>query len=126
MARRKSHYHSGIHTSPKLKGEAHYRSGWEEKIMRLLDMDDDVISYQYEPFFIPYISNVGSGNIRKYLPDIIVERRDRKQMLEIKPKSKVDQRLNVKKFAAARAWCEENGYEFIVVTEDFLKEAGLL
>ena len=94
--------------------------------MQLLDADDDVVSYEYEPFFLPYIGNVRSGKLRKYLPDFLIHRKGGDQLVEVKPKKKLAQLIVKKKLDAARSWCVDNNAELLIVTEDYLKEHGVL
>lgn len=126
--RKKRAYHRGQHESAKLIGEANYRSGWELKYMQWLDEDVDVVSYEYEPFTIEYISNKKTKRIRKYIPDLLVTRVSGSQeLIEIKPTNKLQKRLIQKKHSVARDWCESRGdIEFKVVTEIELKALGVL
>ena len=93
--------------------------------MRYLDSDDDVVEWGYEQVAIRYLSNRGSGRLRKYLPDFYVVRTDRRQLVEVKPSRKVMQATVQKKAAAARDWCEKEGVEFLIVTEIEMKQMGL-
>lgn len=120
--RKKKHYKVGQHTSNKLlNGPAHYRSGWEDKYMTWLDTNNDVVSYTYEGIIIGYVGNKTTGKIKHYYPDLLVEFVDgTKKLIEIKPESKVNQKTNQKKFAAAQIWCNEHDAKFEIVTEKTL------
>jgi hypothetical protein len=104
-----------------------YRSGWELKYALWLDAQLDVSSYRYEPYAISYVSNKRTGRKRKYYPDFEVTRSDGSLILvEIKPKKKMTVVKNVKKFAAAQAFCLLRNMTFSVITEVDLKRLGLL
>ena len=125
--RKKKHYHTGIHVSPKTGQECHYRSGWELAYMQWLDADVGTLGYRYEDVVIPYVSNLKSGRIRKYWPDFLVQKTDGEQLLvEIKPKRKLDQGGVQKKLKAAALWCQAHGVTLVVLTEKELKQLGLL
>jgi len=95
--------------------------------MAHLDADPAVKTWGYECLEIRYVSAPRSGRVRVYLPDFLVELADgRRLVVEIKPAKRVDRPTNVKKFAAARAWCPANSAEFVVVTEVELKALGIL
>lgn len=116
----------GTHTSPK-GGTFTYRSGWELRYALYLDADPDVLSYRYEPYSIPYVSNVRTGKVRRYHPDFEVLRSDGTLILvEIKPKKKMTLLKNVKKFGAAQAFCLLRSMTFSVITEVDLKALGLM
>ena len=95
--------------------------------MTWLDANPDVKGYTYECVIIEYVSNVKSGRKRKYFPDFLVEYTDgRKQLVEVKPKRKLGNRVVQKKLLAALDWCRAHGASLEVVTEIELKVLGLL
>lgn len=95
--------------------------------MQWLDANPNVSAFLYEKLAIPYLSNKRTGKVRNYLPDLLVTfvSGDR-QLIEIKPKSKLNQVKVKKKTAAAKAWCKKNDVEFVIITEKELKELKLL
>lgn len=116
----------GTHISLK-GGTFNYRSEWELKFAMWLDVNTDVASYRYEPYAVSYVSNVKTGKLRKYYPDFEVTMIDGSvKLVEIKPKRKMTQLRNVKKFAAASSMCALKGIAFQVVTEVELKALGLM
>ena len=124
--KRKGHYHTGVHASPKA-GDCKYRSGWELAFMQHLDADVGVSSYEYEKLAIPYVSNVRTGRLRRYFPDFLVQHTDgRRRLVEIKPKKRVQQAAVQKKLKAAQAWCSAHDVSLEVITEVELKLMGLL
>lgn len=115
-----------------------YRSSYELKYMMQLDHDPNVISWGSEEKIIYYISPV-DGKPHRYFVDFHVTKRVGNQLktelIEIKPfhqtvepkKGKKKDRtffnevctygINQAKWKAARKFCEENGYEFKILTE---------
>lgn len=116
----------GIYVSKKTGQVCRYRSNWERLFLSHIDLDDAVTHWIYEPFTIPYEVNSRSRRVRKYRPDVYLERSGVKQLVEIKPSKKLVNRVVMKKAVAARSWCESRGIEYIFVTEIELKKLGLL
>ena len=122
-----------------------YRSSYEYKMLEFCDLNETVLEYRSEEVAIPYISPL-DGRYHRYFPDIIIKYKDskgniRKALIEIKPqKDLIEPEKNPKrktkswvykvktwavnqaKFAAAREWCKDRGYEFRIFTE---KELGI-
>lgn len=125
--KRKGHYHTGDYVSIKTGQICSYRSGWEEKYLTYLDTNPDVLTFEYEPFAIEYVSNKKTGKIRKYYPDVLVTYVDGRIILvEIKPLRRMHQAKIQKKTLAAGDWARLNNVEFKIVTEVELKALGLL
>ena len=125
--RRRGHYKRGSHVSSKTGTESKFRSGWEESFMIYLDNKPSVKDWSYETITIDYLSNKRTGKIRKYYPDFFVEHSDgTKELVEIKPKKRLNQLAVQKKISAAIAWCESNGHTFKILTEIELKEMGVI
>ena len=116
------------------KGRPKYRSGWELSMMRFLDENKNIIYWASESLRIPY-KNPLTGKISSYVPDFFIVYEDKKhttraEVIEVKPRSqtsltearsKQEQAqaiINQAKFAAANAYCHQQGYVFRVVTED--------
>ena len=124
--KRKGHYIRGKYTSP-IAGECRFRSSWEFKLMLHLDANPEVEFWSYEKTVIEYVSNVRTKKVRKYYPDFLVRYKDgRTELIEVKPKRKLEQAVVKKKMAAALLWCAEHGMTYRIVTEIQLKELGLL
>lgn len=119
-----------------------YRSLWERRFMRYLDENPNVLAWASEEIAIPYQSPV-DGRIHKYFVDFWVQTKTpegkiRIQLIEIKPKKqtrppkkpkRVTPRViqeyatwgvNQAKWKAARCLCENQGWEFMILTEDEL------
>jgi len=125
--RKKGRRKRGVYSSIKMKTPMTYRSGWELEYFKYLDSLESVANFFSESLKIQYVSNVKTGKTRNYIPDLLVEYVDgNKVLIEIKPSSKISQRVNVKKFAAAQKYCDVNGIRFQIITERDLKELGLL
>ena len=103
----------GHYTSTKWGKTYYYRSSWELKYMQLLDSDDNVGSWKYEPFSLEYKIN---GKAKNYIPDFIVTRKSIScgyifdELVEIKPQALTDTKVNKAKRKAALKWCKENNY----------------
>jgi len=114
-----SWFSKGTHFSSKLNKEVHYRSSWEKQAYIILDEDDNVISYEPEPFSISYTFDNATRN---YIPDILVEFKDKKRVLvEVKPTTFIDYEINQVKFDAARKYCEDNDIIFEIWSESIIK-----
>lgn len=119
-----------------------YRSLWERKVMVYLDENPSVIEWKSEEIPIPYISPVDNRRHR-YFPDFIVKVRKsdgsiQTLMLEVKPKAqtrepKIQKKrtrkyltevttwgINQAKWAAAREFCADRGWNFKILTEDHI------
>ena len=95
--------------------------------MVYLDENPEVEFWSYEKTVIEYVSNVRTKKIRKYYPDFLVKYKDgRTELIEVKPKRKLEQLTVKKKAEAAKSWCETNGLSYKILTEFELKELGLL
>lgn len=121
-----------------------YRSLWELRLMSYLDTHSDVLEWASEEFCIPYRSPI-DGRVHRYFPDFWVKQRSRANVVEIKvieikpakqsapPKKQTRMTkkyinevttwgVNEAKWTAARAYCEDRGWQFVVMTE---KELGI-
>lgn len=123
-----------------------YRSMWEFKFFRHVDMHPDVVWWQSEEVIVPYMSPI-DGRRHRYFPDVIVNRKiadgsTRTMMIEIKPAAqsrppdrskmkdtktgRVSRRylnevktwgINEAKWKAARSYCADRGWDFAIYTE---------
>ena len=120
-----------------------YRSSWERKFMRYLDITDSVITWASEEIQIPYYNPVKKRPAR-YFPDFFMEYKNKegkikKCLIEVKPlketKPPVYKRRtknvliaeamfsqNQAKWAAAQEFCLDQGWEWKIMTE---KELGV-
>jgi len=117
-----------------------YRSLLERRFMLYCDRTEDVINWASEEVSIPYISPIDK-KLHRYYPDFIVKTsKGRKLIIEIKPFKQISQPKapkrkskaylreqleyikNSAKWKAAKAFCEDKGFEFKIITE---KELGV-
>lgn len=107
-----------------------YRSSWELRAIEILEEDSDVVSFQFEPFRIPYYYGLRQDNSpqrRHYIPDFLVTYADgHRTLVEIKPNCYVHAAVNVAKASAAKEYCEEIGVTFEFWTQDrlYIKETS--
>ena len=118
------------------------RSTWERKFCRWCDLNESIISWGSEEFFIPYISPV-DNRVHRYFPDFIIKLKEQSgkvktYVIEVKPKkqtvppvkkSRVTKSfihetktyaVNQAKWKAAKEWCDDRLLEFKIITEDEL------
>lgn len=102
---------------------------WESQLERdyiyLLEIDPDVVAYYGQPFTIAYDLK---NRRKKYTPDFLVDRRCSKQVVEVKPKSKVESFIKSDceasrrhRFLGIRNFCSLNDLNFAVVTEETIR-----
>jgi hypothetical protein len=114
-----------------------YRSGWEMTFMTFCDSNKNVLAWASESMSIPY-RNPLTGKPSNYIPDFFVVYENKfgkkiAEVVEIKPKkqSLIESRtasardraavaVNHAKWAAAKAYCQSQGFAFRVITEDDL------
>lgn len=113
---KKPTFQKGYFESKKMNGALfYYRSGYERDIYSLLEEDADVAAYYAEPFKIPYHFKGGWHN---YIPDIKIHYIDNSiEIWEIKPASQTHYEVNNAKWAAAKNYTENVGWDFKVITE---------
>jgi len=122
-------------------GTPRYRSSWEFSVMKMCDENDAIQQWASESIKIPYKDPL-SGKATVYVPDFFVVFQDKRkqkraELWEIKPanqtlrervgKNVYNQAQYVKnqvKWAAARAWCSQNGVHFRIITEHDLYHTG--
>ena len=132
----------------KYKGDPNnivYRSLWERKMMVYCDLNENVMEWASEEFFVPYYDPT-TKRVRRYFPDFFIKYKDnqgniRRSVIEVKPmretvepvvtKGKSKKTLitettnyvrNQAKWKAAREFCEDRQLEFRIMTE---KELGV-
>jgi hypothetical protein len=101
---------TGQHTSLKTGKICNYRSSWELAYMQLLDCDESVEAWNYEPFSIPYIFE---GVSRRYIPDFHVVRGTQEFVVEVKPDNLIGTPMNEAKREAAISFCEKNNLTYV-------------
>jgi hypothetical protein len=116
-----------------------YRSSWELKFMNWLDSRSNVISWNSEETIIPYMSPV-DGKPHRYFVDFKFQVRSPEGIIttylaEVKPKKYTVPPIQPKrkskayieevhmwvvnnaKWIAAREYCADRAYKFVIVTE---------
>ena len=91
-----------------------FESLLERDFIYLLDYDPHVEWYEEQPLMIEYQHET---QCRHYTPDFHLVMAGRDVLVECKPEHFVETEENQRKFVAARAWCEQRGWEFQVVTD---------
>lgn len=128
-------------------GKIIFRSTWEKKFATYCDLNEKVIAWSSETIQVPYMNPVDnvikSYNLDFYLKvrqqdgtakEFIAEVKPAKKLLKpILPKTRLTEKrvnahilqmkeyaVNMYKFQAAKEWAKARGWEFILVTENFL------
>lgn len=110
------HYKTGFFKSKKNNRILKYRSSYEQEIFKVLEQDDDVLFYEYEPFFIIYSYH---GKIRRYYPDLLVHYKKKiKKLVEIKAEwlIKNPSYFLQRKLSSAYAFSRRHNYIFEIWT----------
>ena len=116
------------------------RSLWERRVCRYLDENKKVVQWGSEELAIPYHSPV-DNKIHRYYPDFITdiikeEGTVTTYVIEVKPKKQtrppqkkkkknktyiqeqITYSVNEAKWKSAKTFCEQNGWKFLILTED--------
>ncbi len=109
----------GKFASVKTGRVAWYESLLEKDFMYLLDYDGDVSYWHEQPLRIRFSHG---GKVHRYTPDLEVHRGAKKQLVEVKPKVKVESGKWEILFRAASSICKQEGYEFLVVTDEIIRK----
>jgi hypothetical protein len=96
-----------------------FESILERDFLYLLEFDHfDVVSFHDQPRRIRYRFN---GKIYSYTPDFYVERKNKRQLVEVKPEQKAFDKKNRIRYEAASQACAREGCEFIVATDTMIR-----
>lgn len=120
-----------------------YRSSWENRVMKWLDENPNVIWWSSEELIIKYRSPIDQ-RIHRYFPDFVTRVKtksgiEKTLVLEIKPYKQTQKPtqkrktktyleeaktyiVNQEKWKAADLFCQEHGWQFQILTE---KELGI-
>ena len=121
-----------------------YRSNWEKQCFIWLDGNSQVEWWASEEFVVPYYYDIDK-KMHRYFVDLSIKWKSGKLMLiEVKPKKQTvppktkkpkSKRslneaytwiMNCNKWEAADKIAKDNGWEFVIWTEDDLKRFGIL
>lgn len=118
-----------------------YRSSWEFSFMKFADTNPSIQKWASEAIAIPYRDPL-TNRQTVYVPDFFIQYLDKNsriivELIEIKPasqtllervgKNKYNQAQYVKnqaKWAAANAWCKQQGIRFRILNENDLFHQG--
>jgi hypothetical protein len=115
---------SGIVPSVKNNDCVWFESALERDFALLLESDPEVSKYQEQPITIEYLDG---DRFRTYTPDFLVDftksTNHRPILCEIKYKSELRKNFSIlkPKFRAAIEYCEEQDWEFKIVTEEYIR-----
>ena len=102
----------------------HCEGGIERDYAYVLKYDPMVVSFEEQPCKISYFYDQKE---HYYIPDFAVYWRHKQpSLVECKPASKLDDPENLRKWTAARLWCEQHHYTFELVTDTALQRLGIL
>ena len=131
----------------KYKGNANNiicRSSWEKRFCNYCDINESIIEWGSEEFFIPYLSPK-DNRVHRYYPDFIIKVKEstgqvKTYVIEVKPKKQTVPptkrkrvtksyiyecttfAVNQAKWKAAKEFCDDRRIEFKIITE---KELGI-
>jgi hypothetical protein len=99
-----------------------FRSLLELSVIRHFESEGLVADrdFTYEQTIVEY----GKTRKRNYIVDLTFP--EHKLLVEIKPASRAENRNNRAKRAGAEKWCEENGWEYLIITDEELRQCGEL
>ena len=109
----------GKFSSVKTGRVAWFESLLERDYMYLLDYELAISYWVEQPLKIRFGDN---GRTCSYTPDFEVHRQSKKQIIEVKAKKQVDSGDWDSLFSTATFICEQEGYEFTVVTDEFIRQ----
>jgi hypothetical protein len=113
----------GRFPSLKMRRMIAFESLIEQDYLFLLDFDPDVASFCEQPVQIEY---AWEGKVLHYTPDFHVIRSMGEEYVECKPQKQVDRAENQRKFRAAREWCQQQGFQYRVVTDEEIRSGHRL
>lgn len=147
---RSGKYHQGVFTPKNPKkyvGDSTqiiYRSGLELRYFKWIDINSNITEWGSEEIVIPYRTPFDT-RMHRYFPDLYIKLKDKhgkekKYIIELKPKSQTKPPakpkskksarylreattyvVNQAKWKHAEAMCKKNGMQFLVLTEEDIK-----
>lgn len=119
------------------------RSSWERTVCRYLDLSPSVLWWSSEELAVPYMNPL-DGCTHRYFPDFVARIMSKNGgektiMIEVKPDAQTrapakptrksrrflremaTYAVNMSKWEAAREFCIQQGWEFLVLTETMAK-----
>ncbi|MCA9933745.1 MAG: TnsA endonuclease N-terminal domain-containing protein [Ardenticatenaceae bacterium] len=95
-----------------------YESLIERDVIRCLDYDPSVFAFEEQPLTIDYEFESKQYH---YTPDFKVETDDDIYLIECKSRAHVDDEENSRKYAAADQYCRAQGWAFLIITDQLLR-----
>ena len=95
-----------------------FESHLERDFIYLTEFDKDVVQYREQPFKIQYLLD---GKRHNYFPDFLLERKDKKQVIEIKPQSKTEKDDFIYFSKIMKNHLAKEGYEYLVITDSSIR-----
>jgi len=100
-------------------GLVRYMSGYELRLIELLEADPQVAYFRSQPLSIKY--HHFDGSLHRYIPDFLVTYTDgSKLLIEVKPTCFLDTEINKLKFSVGEAYAKSQGWDWAVLTENEL------
>ena len=110
----------GSFSSLKMKMSIKYESTIERDFLYLLEYDSTVIAYYAQPMIIT--ARDAEEKEHTYIPDFLVERTDRKEIIECKPEELLNQPHAQQQKQMGEEWAHANGHHFVMVTDTDLRK----
>ena len=118
------------------------RSSWERRFCNWCDINESILEWGSEEFWIPYLSPI-DNRTHRYFPDFIIKVKEstgviKTYVIEVKPKRQTKPPIKKKrvsksylyemktysvnqaKWKAADEWCKDRKIEFKIITENEL------
>jgi hypothetical protein len=108
----------GKFPSLKNKKTVWFESHLERDFIYLAEFDKNIIKYQEQPFKVKYFLD---GKQRLYTPDFFVERKNKKQVVEIKPQSKIETEEFTHFSNHMKDFFAREGCEYLVITDSIIR-----
>jgi|SRR5215213_8496013 len=108
----------GKFPSLKNKSTVWFESHLERDFIYLIEFDKSVTKYQEQPFKVKYFLD---GKQRLYTPDFFVEGQTKKQVIEIKPQSKIETEEFIHFSNHMKDFFAKEGYEYLVITDSTIR-----
>lgn len=108
----------GKFPSLKNKSTIWFESHLERDFIYLIEYEKDVIQYREQPFKVRYLLN---NKQHHYTPDFLIERGNKKQIVEIKPQSKIEKEEFVYFSKHMKELLAGEGYEYLVITDSTIR-----
>jgi hypothetical protein len=108
----------GKFPSLKNKSTVWFESHLERDFIYLIEFDKSVTKYQEQPFKVKYFLD---GKQCLYTPDFFVEIQNKRQVIEIKPQSKIENEEFIHFSNHMTDFFAKEGYEYLVITDSTIR-----